>query len=48
MPAAGEPLGADQLPEFARRRDEMLRALVDRVPSGQAAVELARVSSAAP
>ena len=48
MPAAGEPLRADQLPAFARRRDEMLRELAERVPAGQAAVELARVSSAAP
>jgi murein DD-endopeptidase MepM/ murein hydrolase activator NlpD len=48
MPTAGEPLRADQLPEFARRRDEMLRELSERVPAGQAAVELARVSRAAP
>ncbi len=48
MPSAGEPLRADQLPEFARRRDDMLRQLAERVPAGQAGVELARASSAAP
>lgn len=46
MPSAGEPLRADQLPEFTRRRDEMLGRLVDRVPEGTAAMELARASTA--
>lgn len=46
MPTAGEPLGADRLPEFARVRDDLLRQLTEQVAVRSAGLDLARASAA--
>ena len=46
MPSAGEPLRADQLPEFTPPSRRDAAAAVERAPEGTAAMELARASSA--